>query len=564
MTSQDDLALLKQMYQRGEISDEQYDVLRRHVLWGTPLPLLMDDVPGPRQEPPPAVPAPRADPDVPTYATPQAPRYSAASPDQGRHGPPAEGSRQARREAAQGSEPSGYTPSGYRPPTGSYPPPGGPAPPANGYQPTGGYPPPPPANGYEPGSRRARREAAENSAAPYPPPAGGYLPRPEAPRSRRVRREEQERSTPDDYSPSAYLPAAPESLPAAPESLPAAPESRTYPPPDDAPRSRRERREAAERSVLPPPPPFEDRRSDASHRADDYPAYVPATAADHPRAPAYGPPDTGRWPSENAPADLPMYPPDELQPRRARREAETPDADDSPRRRRKRDGDQPPADRGRSGATGTADQPAADRRKAGAPDQPVKARRRRSLLAVLTSVVLALALAAGGVWWFTLRQAGVLPAEYAKSICGSVRDWQQSVDSSNGTLVASIAREQDRTAVRAAVSAYYTGIAGRTDQLRITILDAGVADVAGGQAYSDSLAAAVGDEATGLRGLAARAGRFDPAAAATFQIELQSLLTGSETAVGNVSSALARPSAGTPTVLRAALSAEPSCAPYVG
>ena len=29
MTSQDDLALLKQMYQRGEISDEQYDVLRR-------------------------------------------------------------------------------------------------------------------------------------------------------------------------------------------------------------------------------------------------------------------------------------------------------------------------------------------------------------------------------------------------------------------------------------------------------------------------------------------------------------------------------------------------------
>ena len=48
MASQDDLALLKQMYQRGEISDEQYDVLRRHVLWGTPLPQLIDEVPAPR------------------------------------------------------------------------------------------------------------------------------------------------------------------------------------------------------------------------------------------------------------------------------------------------------------------------------------------------------------------------------------------------------------------------------------------------------------------------------------------------------------------------------------
>jgi hypothetical protein len=45
MTSQDDLALLKRMYQRGEITDEQYDVLRRHVLWGTPLPQLVDEPP---------------------------------------------------------------------------------------------------------------------------------------------------------------------------------------------------------------------------------------------------------------------------------------------------------------------------------------------------------------------------------------------------------------------------------------------------------------------------------------------------------------------------------------
>src|SRR6185295_10750938 len=48
MTSQDGLALLKQMHQRGEITDEQYDTLRRHVLWGTPLPASLDAVPPPR------------------------------------------------------------------------------------------------------------------------------------------------------------------------------------------------------------------------------------------------------------------------------------------------------------------------------------------------------------------------------------------------------------------------------------------------------------------------------------------------------------------------------------
>ena len=47
MTSQDGLAQLRQMHERGEITDEQYDALRRHVLWGTPLPDL-EDVPSPR------------------------------------------------------------------------------------------------------------------------------------------------------------------------------------------------------------------------------------------------------------------------------------------------------------------------------------------------------------------------------------------------------------------------------------------------------------------------------------------------------------------------------------
>ena len=606
MTSQDDLALLKQMYQRGEISDEQYDVLRRHVLWGTPLPQLMDEVPG--------VPAPRADPDVPTYATPStADRYgspAAGSRREGTEGSP-QNSRQGRREAAEAAEPPAYSPSAHRPPAGAYPPPSSPPPPngygpppsppaaayppppSNGYgpppsPPAASYPPPPSAassngyglppssypppssppaassNGYgqpagppvgssgEPRSRRARREAgesadyspsaylpptnytpptsylspAERQAPPAErraPPAGSHTPPTGAPRSRRERRAEQERSTPDDYSPSAYL----------------------SPPPEAASPSRRERREAAER---------------AAPTANGFPPPAAPAPADYSRPPAYEPTHPAN--------DLPTYPPDELEPRRARRQAETP-SDDDPRAGRRqarttRD-DSPRASRRQ--AEVPDDDPRESRRRKGqsgatrATEQPVKARRRRSLVAVLTSVVLALALAAGGVWWFSLRQAGVLPADYATSICGGVRAWQQSVDTSNTTLVTTIAREQDKTAVRSAVTAFYTTIAGRTDQLRTAIVDAGVPDVDGGQAYADALATAVGTEATDLRGLATRAGRLDPAATATFQIELQSLLAGSGNAVGTVSSAL---TAGTPSALRAALSAEPSCAPYVG
>ena len=519
MTSQDDLALLKQMYQRGEISDEQYDVLRRHVLWGTPLPQLMDEVPSPRRETPPAAvtpPAPRADPDAPAFA---ADRYGSPAPGARQsHGSAAPSSRRSRREAADAADSPG-------PPPGGHPGPGRPAGPAStgpirpagsyGPPPANGYGPPPttprPADGYGPPPTGPR--PATPATGYGPPPADGYGPPPV-----------------DGYgSPPVDGYRQPPAAGSGPP--PGNPPADGYgPPPGNPPgdgyvepRSRRARREAAERSA----PPAEPYRPIAP---GDYSpsAYLPPTG----RPVTAPPPDHSR-----PPGDLPTYPPDdELRPRRARREADTPD---EPRREK------------RAGATR-------------ATDQPVRARRRRSVVAVLTSVVLALALAAGGVWWFTLRQVGVLPADYAKSICGSVRDWQQSVDSSNSTLVTTIAREQDRTAVRTAVSAFYTTIAGRTDQLRTTILDVGVADVDGGKAYADSFAAAVGTQATDLRTLAARAGRLDPAAAATFQIELQSLLTGSETAVGTVSSALARPSAGTPTALRAALSAEPSCAPYVG
>jgi hypothetical protein len=49
--SDDDIVQLKRMRDQGEISDAQYEVLRRHVLWGTPLPEAMESLAGeqPRQ-----------------------------------------------------------------------------------------------------------------------------------------------------------------------------------------------------------------------------------------------------------------------------------------------------------------------------------------------------------------------------------------------------------------------------------------------------------------------------------------------------------------------------------
>ena len=138
-----------------------------------------------------------------------------------------------------------------------------------------------------------------------------------------------------------------------------------------------------------------------------------------------------------------------------------------------------------------------------------------------------------------------------------------SVDSSNATLITQISRQQNKTTVRTDVTAYYTTVAGRTDQLRSAILALGAPDITDGREYADSLAAAVGDQATGLRRLAERATSLNPASA-SFPTDLQTVLAGADSAVSAVTAALARPAAGITTELRATLSNEPICAPYVG
>jgi hypothetical protein len=444
MASQDDLALLKQMHQRGEITDAQYDVLRRHVLWGTPLP---QDVPA-------------ADPRggyVPGAATVGPERFPGT--DGARPGP-------------YPGEPAGTPPRRYA-------------------------------------SRRERREAEEAGARPAALPPAGYLPPGGAPpRRSRHRRDD----PPDEPAP-----------PGVGVGWTGDPVSHDLP--STVPRRghrRRDRADEPDQTRVEDPPPTRRRTAET-----DPGSTRGRTAEAHPGS------TRGRT-AETDPGST-----------RGRT------AEAHPGSTRRRTAEAGGAGRGH-GAESAGPERAARRRP-----------RRRSVVAVLTSVLLALLLAAGGVYWFVLRTVGLPPATYAREACGAVRDWHQTLDNGNATLIDQISRQENKTIVRADVTAYYTTIAGRTDQLRTAILGLGAADITGGREYADSLAAAVGDQATALRRLAERAGRLDPAAP-QFATDLQTVLTGADSAVSAVSATLARPAGGITTDLRATLSNDPACAPYVG
>src|SRR5829696_1412594 len=478
MASQDDLTLLKQMHRRGEISDEQYDVLRRHVLWGAPLPQLMDEVP-------PASPAPGRPRVADRYAT-----------------------------------PAGYVPDDpptapWRPETGFVAVPERPA-----------------------GPPRGRRPGPDRGLADYDPGTG-------------------QRAAPPPYRPGGE--------PAAPARVP--PSYRPEGEPDPAYRRQGE--------------PTEDRGATAYERGSRNPGR--AGSAYRPQgepAPPGVPPGPARTATAHRPAGAAarrLEAPREPEPagRRARRPGADPPergarrpGADPPERGARRPGADPPE---RGARRPGADPPERGARRPGAdpperPERPqrTRGRRARGIAAALTSLLLALALTAAGVWWFVFRETGVEAPAYARSICESVRDWQRQVDASSSALVKSIPREKDRARIRSAVEKYFTDLATRTDGLRAAIDLAGPVDVPGGRAYADSLAAAVSDQSGALRDLAVRTARLDATAATTFQVSLQSLLTGAETAVSDVIAALARPAAGTPAPLRLALSDEPACAPYVG
>jgi hypothetical protein len=385
--SQDDLALLKQMYQRGEIDDEQYDVLRRHVLWGTPLPDLVDD-------PPPALPSG-------TFRGPPV--------------PPETRPRHVRDTTSPGPRPWSASP-------------------------------------------------ATPSPHPRPSPAP-------APRS-----------------------SSPSSAPS-----PAVQPGRSGPPWAPAPAVGQDQ---WGRDQWGPPsgplPPWPDNLSE-SVRSGWTVAASPSSAAQAPPAAAGA--GAGR-PTRAAPP---------------------------------------------------------------APSRPPRgARRGPRLIAVLASLLLAVALAGVGVWWFALRATGVEPAAYARSVCSSVGGWQRELNTRSGTLRQEIERQPSPADRRAAAVDYYTVLAVRTSALETALRAAGAPDLPGGKVYADTLVNAVSTQVSSLRDSAGRAGRLDVSRPKEFGYSLNSLLASDGSLPAEVTTILAHPPIGTSPELRAALAAEPTCAPYTG
>jgi hypothetical protein len=210
---------------------------------------------------------------------------------------------------------------------------------------------------------------------------------------------------------------------------------------------------------------------------------------------------------------------------------------------------------------------AAPARAAPAPAAPAPPRRRRrapGVALVIASLVVAIGLAGAGVWWLVFRTTGVEPAAYARSVCGSIRDWQRVVDGRTATLTTTVARSTDPRAVRTEVSRYYTDLAERTDELRHSLGTIGDPDLPGGPEYADELARAVEAQGAALRTAAERAGRLDTSNRQLLQVAVASLLTSTTEVVPDVSEALVRPERPMPADLRIAFGGEPSCAPYVG
>ena len=337
MTSQDGLALLKQMHQRGEITDEQYDTLRRHVLWGTPLPAARapsrrrgraptrpaGTSPAPQPSGPDRFPGPAGYPD-PSGRPPGEPAAAAPEPDPAQ--PPGQAPRRyaSRRERPR---PSRRTP-----------------------------------------RERTRTAARAEAAHPERPRRGG------PPAARRKHR-------PVATGTRGPVAAAPR------DGTDATPLDR--PQPDSRPPERQAGGRTARAGRRHAMPRRRRSRPGAGAPTEPGPGHVPPEAA------GSGPP---------AEPATPARPPVETGKRRARQ---------------------------RSGSG---------------------VRARRSVVAVLTSVVLALALAAGGVYWFELRRQGLAPPAYARRPAGRSATGSRASTPATPRLVNQISRQQNKTTIRADVT----------------------------------------------------------------------------------------------------------------
>jgi hypothetical protein len=199
------------------------------------------------------------------------------------------------------------------------------------------------------------------------------------------------------------------------------------------------------------------------------------------------------------------------------------------------------------------------------PSTPAARNRRnrgRGPIAFVLSLLLAVALAGAGVWWFVLRQTGVSPADYARGVCAKVQGWHDDVTAKNGQLQQALNTNADPEATRGALATFFDQVADRTHQLRSDVAAVGVPTISSGQSYVDGLTGKIDGTAAAFSASAGRARALDINNPATFEINVQVLQSQVDQQISGVSDALA--GTNTPGELRTAYNNDSSCAPFTG
>jgi hypothetical protein len=481
--SDDDIAQLKQMRDRGEITSAQYETLRRHVLWGTPLPEAVESLGAAEEE------DPRT-------------RYQPYVPG---------------RRAARQSEPAAE-PFVDDEPTEQYRPPD---PPRDPRPPWPSQPRPTDPRPTDP------RHAAPRPADPRPADPRPADPRPADPRPADPR--------PTDPRPASQAGPAPQAWPAARSGRHSAPQ-----PTSDA---------------APPPPQPGAYTGHPSGAVPPQPgAYTGYPSGAVPPQPgAYTGYPSGAVPPQ--PGAYTGYPSGAVPPQPGAYTGYP-------------SGAVPPqsgANTGYPSGAVPAVPGAAARRPV--PELPGKAaprkrRRGRGPIAFLLSIVIGVALAGAGVWWFVLRQTGVAPADYARGICAKVQTWHDDITTKNGQLQQELNSNNDPEATRASLATFFDQVASRTHQLRSDVDSVGVPAISSGQSYVDSLDRKVDDTANAFTTSAQKARALDIDTPATFEVNVQVLQSQVDQQISGVTESLAGTT--TPGELRTAYNNASNCAPFTG
>ena len=515
--SDDDIAQLKRMRDRGEITSAQYETLRRHVLWGTPLPEAVEAL-GEAEDDPrqsswqPYVPGGRRAEPVNPWSTPpdDEPTEQYRPPE---HFRPAGGQHRATAGQPYEERPAqqpGWPQQPANPQTGHYAgPPSGAVPPVD---PRTGQPSPDTRAGHYTGPPSGAVPPVGPQAGHYTGPPSGAVP-PVGPQAGHY----------TDPPSGAVPPVGPQA------GHYTGPPSGAFPavgaqggghytgPPSGA---------------VPPVGP------QAGHYTGPPSGAFPAVG---PQGGHYTGPPSGAFPAVGAGGHY-TGPPSGAFP------AVSPQAD--------ADRDEPGRARDRRAGK--------DRAVPELPGKkPARRRRGRGPITFLLSILLAVALAGAGVWWFVLRETGVAPADYARGVCAKVQTWHDDVTARSGQLQQALnSNNGDAEATRSALTTFFDQVAARTHQLRSDVDSVGVPSIDAGQSYVDGLDKKLDDTAAAFSTSADKARALDPADQATFVINVQILQSQVDQQITGVTESLA--GTNTPGELRTAYNNASGCAPFTG